>query len=106
MAAQVESCLLTSRAVSERNVIVSDVVEEVDLLLVKQDTSSDGVDRRISPAFVEETSILVKRLEEVDVSLATEPVQVANFEVGPLDIVSKSIRLFRVVTALTKWHLL
>lgn len=87
MAAQVQSRLLASGAVSERNVVVGNVVEEMDLLLVKQDTSGDRVDRSISPAFVEETSVLVKRLEEIDVSLAAEPVQVANFKVGPLHVV-------------------
>lgn len=102
MTAQVQSRLLASRAVSERNVVVGNVVEEVDLLLVKQDTSGDGVDRSISPAFVEETSVLVKRLEEVDVSLATEPVQVADFEVGPLDVVSKSTQIIQILRALTK----
>lgn len=39
---------------------------------------------RIAPSFVEETTILVERIEKIDISLGSQPVQVTNFKVGPL----------------------
>lgn len=38
----------------------------------------------ITPTLVEESTILVKRLEVVYVGLGAEPVEVTNFKVGPL----------------------
>lgn len=84
MALAVETELLSSGAVSERNVVVSDVVEEMNLFLLQHQAGSDRVDRRITPTFVEETAVLVERLKVVDVGLGAEPVEAANFEVGPL----------------------
>lgn len=66
------------------DVVVCDVVEEVDLALVEQETCGDGVDWCIPPSLVEETTIPVQRVEEVDVGLRSEPVQIADLEVGPL----------------------
>lgn len=85
MALVVHSVLFTSRAVGEGNVVVGNVVEEVNLLLFQGQTGCDGVNGGVSPAFVEETAILVESLKVVEVSGAAEPVEVADFEVGPLD---------------------
>ena len=81
---KIEALLLASGAVSEGNMEVGNIVEEVNLALVKQQTRGDGVDGGITPTFVEETTVLVKGLEEIDVGLATEPLQTADLEVGPL----------------------
>lgn len=89
MALQVQSCLLTRWAVSERNVVVSDVIEEVDFLFLEEKASSNRMDWCVTPPLIEESSILIKRLEEVRVSLGAEPIKVTNFEVGPLDTISK-----------------
>lgn len=88
VAAEVKTLLLTSGAVSEGNVVVGDVVEEVNLLLLKEKTSSDRVDGSITPSLVEETTVLVERLKEVKVGLASEPRQATNLKVGPLEWVS------------------
>lgn len=79
----VETVLLAGRAVREWNVIVGDVIEEVDFILLKHQTSSDGVDGSITPALIEETTGMVEGGEEVDISIRAEPVEVTNFEVGP-----------------------
>lgn len=42
------------------------------------------MDWSIAPSFVEETSILVEGLEEVDVGFRAKPFKVADFKVGPL----------------------
>jgi hypothetical protein len=63
---------------------ICDVVKEVNLLFLEQQTCSNGMDRRITPTFVEESTILVQLFEEVCVRFRPEPLKVADFEVGPL----------------------
>lgn len=84
MAAQIEPRLLSSRAMCEGDMPVGNVVEEVNLALVEHEACRNGVDRRISPALVEETTILVQGLEVINVLLAAQPLQAANLKVGPL----------------------
>lgn len=84
MAAEVQSCFLACRAMGEGHVIIGDIVEEVDLLLLEQETGGDRVDGSIAPSLVEKATILVQRLEEIDVCLGAQPVKVADLEVGPL----------------------
>jgi hypothetical protein len=83
VATKVQSSLLIGRAVSERNVVIGNILEKVNLLLLEEKTSSDRVDGRITPSLVEETTILVKRLKEIEVRLAAKPGQATNFKVGP-----------------------
>lgn len=68
----------------EGDVVVGDIVEEVDLVLLQQEGSGDGVHGSISPPLVEESTVLIKRFEKVNVCLRTQPIQVANLKVGPL----------------------
>lgn len=86
MTTQVKTSLFAGGAVSERNVPICNIIEEVDLLFVKQQTGGDGVHGSIAPTLVEEAAILVKGLEKVNVRLAAKPVKVTNFKVGPLEI--------------------
>lgn len=81
MALQVQPQLLTGRTVRERNVVVGNVVEEMDLLLGQQDPGGDRVDGGVAPALVEETAILVQRAEVIDILVGPQPVQAANLEV-------------------------
>lgn len=53
----------------EWNVIVGNVVEEVDILLWKEETGGDRVNGRITPTFIEETAIFIQRFKKVDISL-------------------------------------
>lgn len=108
MAAQVESRLLSGRAVREGDMPVSNVVEELDFALVEHEACRDGVDRRISPALVEETTVLVQRLEIINVLLAAQPIQAANLKVGPLSFLVSHF-LAQTVQGRgvrTKWQLL
>ena len=89
VAAKVQPCLLTGWAVSKWHVVVGNLVPEVDLLLLQHDRSSNGVDWCITPPFIEETTIMVQRGEEVNVFLGSQPVQVANLKVRPLERVGK-----------------
>ena len=84
MALELLAVLVTGRAVGEGHMVVSDIIEEVDLVLLQHKTSSNGVNRSIAPTLVEETAILVKRLEIVGVSLGAEPFKAADLKVGPL----------------------
>ena len=58
----------------EWNMVISDIVEEVNFTPIQHKSSGDGVYRCITPSLVEETTILVKRFEKVDVSLGSKPV--------------------------------
>lgn len=73
----------------EGDVVISNVIEEVDLFFRKKKRGCNGVDRSITPAFVKESSVLIKRIEIVSICLTTKPVQVANLEVGPLKIINE-----------------
>lgn len=53
----------------EGHVIVGNVVEEVDLFLLEKETGGDGVDRSISPTFVEEPTVFVQSVEVIGVCL-------------------------------------
>lgn len=88
MATEIQSSLLVSWAVCERNVVVGNILEEVNLLLLEEKTSSDRVDGSITPSLIKETTILIKRLEEIEVRLAAEPRQATNLKVGPLAMIS------------------
>jgi hypothetical protein len=83
---QVQSGLLASWAVGEWNVVVGNVVEEMDFVLVKEKTSSNRMYGSITPTLVEESTILVERFEVVEVGFRSEPIEVTDFEVGPLRI--------------------
>ena len=63
----VDSGLLVVWAMSEWYVVVGDIVEEMKLILWKQETSSNRVNWSITPALVEESTIFVKLVEEVGV---------------------------------------
>ena len=74
---------LSSRAVIEWTVVVSDILEVVDLFAREQEGDADGVHGRVAPALVEELACPVERVEELAVRFRSEEVQVADLEVGP-----------------------
>ena len=47
--------------------IISNVIKEMDFILVEQKTRCDRVHWGITPAFVEETAITVQGVEEIKV---------------------------------------
>ena len=84
MATKVDARLLASGTMRKWRVEVGNIVEELDLIFVEQQASRNGVDRRVSPALIEEAAVMVEGLEEVDISWASQPLQASNLEVGPL----------------------
>ena len=106
MATEIQPRLLASGAVGKRDMVVGNIVEEVNLVLVKEDAGSDGVDGSVTPAFVKKAPVLVERLKEVEVGLAAEPFQTSDLEVGPLYCRISSGSMRQVLRELTKWHLL
>jgi hypothetical protein len=78
--------------VGERNVVVGNVVEEMDLIFVQEETGSNRMYWCITPTFIEKSTILVKRFKVVEVGFGSEPIKVSDFEVGPLGThISKGI---------------
>lgn len=88
VAAEGQARLLARRAVRKGHVPVGNVVEEVDVALVEHQAGRDGVHGGVAPALIEEATVLVERLEKVNVLLAAQPVEAANLKVGPLETVS------------------
>lgn len=91
VATEIQTSLLVSWAVGEGDVVVSNILKEVELLLLKEKTSSNRVHGSITPSLIEETTVLIQRLKEVEVRLAAEPRQATNFKVGPLNTVSNEL---------------
>jgi hypothetical protein len=70
----------------EWDMVVSDIVEKMNLFFLQQNASRDRMNWCITPAFVEESTILVKCIEKIRVSLRSQPIEVTDFEIGPLFI--------------------
>jgi hypothetical protein len=86
VALQIQSRLLSGWAMREWDMVVSDIVEKMNLFFLQQNASRDRMNWCITPAFVEESTILVKCIEEIRVSLRSQPIEVTDFEIGPLFI--------------------
>ena len=84
VAFEFESQILSSRTMCKWDMVISNVVEEVNLVLSQKKTGSNRVNGCIAPPLIEEATISVERVEEVNVSLRPEEVKVANLEVRPL----------------------
>jgi hypothetical protein len=69
VALQLQPRLLPCRAVREWYVIVRNIIEEVDFLLLQEKTCGNGVNWSITPTFIEESSVLVEGLKEIQVCL-------------------------------------
>lgn len=98
-----QAILLPGRTVREGNMVVGNVVEEVDFLLLQHQGSSDGVNRSIAPALIEETTIAVQRIEVVEVGFGAQPVQVTDLEIGPLERLAHSPQE-KTLFIRTKWQ--
>lgn len=55
----VKTVLLACWAMREWNVIICDIVEEMDLVLVQHQASSNRVNWSITPALIEEATCLI-----------------------------------------------
>jgi hypothetical protein len=69
VATQFEPEVFASGTMRERDVIVCDVVEKVNVLFRQKEGGGDRVDGSISPSFVKETPVLVQSLEIIEVGL-------------------------------------
>jgi hypothetical protein len=82
---QFQPLLVAGWAMGKWNVIVGDVLEEVDFIFVQEKTGSNRMYWSVAPTLVEESTILVKRFEIVGVGFRSQPIEVTNFKVGPLE---------------------
>ena len=71
------------RAVKERDMLISDVLEPMYLTRILKQSQGDGMYRRITPALVEETSRPVQVLEVSFVGFRAPEIHIGDFEVGP-----------------------
>lgn len=62
---------------------VPNIVEEVDLVLAREERRTNRVHRRVTPALVVKPALLVEVVKELGVALATPEVEVADLEVRP-----------------------
>lgn len=66
------------------NMPVSDVFEEVNLLLLQQQAGGNRMHWRVAPSLVEKAAIPIQNLEEIGVGFRSQPVEVPNFKIRPL----------------------
>jgi hypothetical protein len=71
------------RAMLEGFMSVTNLFEEVNLILPGEERSSKAVNGSISPAFVVEATLLVKMLEVLCVSLPAPEVKISDLEITP-----------------------
>lgn len=81
MALSLEARLFLVGTVSEWDVIISNVFEEMDLVLSQGKRRSQSVDRSIAPALIEKATVLIEYFEKVKVFVGSEPVEVCDFEI-------------------------
>ena len=74
---------LARGAVLERLVAVSNVVEPVELPLVRKEGCADRVHGRVAPALIVEAAGVVEELKVLGVRLAAPEAEVSNLKVGP-----------------------
>lgn len=55
----------------EWNVVVTDVIEMMDLVLVQKQCSSNRMDRGVTPSFVEEPTSMIQMIEELCVGFTS-----------------------------------
>jgi hypothetical protein len=78
------SVVLSSRAMCEWYMVVGDIIEKMYFILLQHKSCSNTVNWSITPSFIEETTGFIQMFEEVDISVGSEPVKVADFKIGPL----------------------
>jgi hypothetical protein len=71
------------RTVLERFMSITNLFEEVNLILPGEERSPKAVNRGISPAFVVEATLLVKMFEVLCVSLPTPEVKISDLKITP-----------------------
>lgn len=59
------------------------ILEEVDLILLREEGSAETVDRCISPPLVVEPTFRIEMLEVSCVSFTTPEVKISNFKITP-----------------------
>ena len=60
MALEFESQILSGRTMGEWHMVVSNIVKEMNLILVQEKACCNGMDWRIAPSLIEESAIFVK----------------------------------------------
>lgn len=83
MALQIQPRLLARGAMRKGHVIIRNLVEKVNLVLLQHQRSGNAVDRRIAPALVEESALMVEEVEVIHIRLAAQPVKTADLEIRP-----------------------
>ena len=63
---------------------VCNIFKEMNFLLFEQETRCNRVHRGITPSFVKEPTVFIQNVEEVYVSLGSQPIEISNFEIRPL----------------------
>lgn len=73
VAFQVQPHLLTGRAMCEWNVVVSNLVEKMNLFLLEHDAGRNGMNWGVSPSLIEEAAVVVKSIKIVKILLRSQP---------------------------------
>ena len=59
MTLQLHPLVITCWTMRERDVVIGDVVEEMDLVFLEKQAGGNGVDRSVTPPLIEEPTIMI-----------------------------------------------
>lgn len=82
MTLEFQSLCFACGTVGKGDVVVGNVVEEVKFFLLQHQGGGDGVDGSVTPALVEEATVVVEGFEVGDVCFRAEPVKVSQFSIS------------------------
>ena len=74
---------ITLRAMLEWLMPVPNIVEEINLVLLREECRSNTVDRSITPTFIVEATLLVKEIEKLLITFGSPQVKITDLEVAP-----------------------
>lgn len=95
-----------SRAMHKWFVTVSNILKVVDLILFKEQSRSNRVNRSVTPSLVKESTFAIQIFKERLIFWTAEKVQVANLKVAPemTAIVGKTVIIGYPVQVIVLWY--
>ena len=69
MTFQFQSQILACWTMSERYVVIGNVVEEMNLFLFQHQSGGNGMHWSVAPSFVEKATVVIERIKVVNVGL-------------------------------------
>jgi hypothetical protein len=73
----------TLRTMLEGFMFIPNIIKEMNLALIREQSGSNRMNGRISPSLVVETAFRIEVFEKLHVCFASPEIEIADFEIGP-----------------------